>query len=107
MPISPQADMTDAEIIASVEGDADACPTPAGMKRQWTIDVRALRMRLSVTQAEFAARYHIPLPTVRDWEQRRCLPDQAALAYLRAISLEPQVIAEILARRPERRDAAE
>ena len=31
--------------------------------------VRALRMKLSLTQEQFAARDHLPLGTVRDWEQ--------------------------------------
>jgi len=33
--------------------------------------VRALRKKLNLTQEEFAARFHLPLGTVRDWEQRR------------------------------------
>jgi DNA-binding transcriptional regulator YiaG len=31
---------------------------------------RALRIRLRLTREEFAARYHIPLGALRDWEQR-------------------------------------
>ena len=31
--------------------------------------VRALRKKLNMTQEEFAARFHQPLGTIRDWEQ--------------------------------------
>jgi putative transcriptional regulator len=31
-----------------------------------------------LTQEEFAARYHIPLGILRDWEQGRTEPDQPA-----------------------------
>ena len=34
---------------------------------------RALRIRLRLTQEEFAARDHIPLGTLRNWEQRWCV----------------------------------
>jgi putative transcriptional regulator len=35
-----------------------------------------------LTQEEFAVRYHIPLGTLRDWEQARAEPDQPTKAYL-------------------------
>ena len=60
---------------------------------------RALRLRLRLTQDEFAARYHIPLGTLRDWEQRRSEPDMAAQSFLRVIAAEPEKIAEYLARK--------
>jgi putative transcriptional regulator len=40
-------------------------------------------------QAAFAARYHIPLGTLRDWEQGRAEPDQPTLAYLTLIARDP------------------
>jgi hypothetical protein len=42
------------------------------------------------------ARYHIPLGTLRDWEQRRAEPDKTALAYLRVIGAEPERAARAL-----------
>ena len=38
--------------------------------------IRTLRRALGLTLEEFAARYRIPLGTVRDWEQGRSEPDQ-------------------------------
>ena len=53
------------------------------MKR--TPQARIIRRALGLSQEEFAARFHIPLGTLRDWEQGRKDPDAAARAYLRAI----------------------
>jgi len=39
--------------------------------------VRTLRRALGLTQEEFAARYRIPLGTLRDWEQACCELDRA------------------------------
>ena len=35
-------------------------------------------------------RYHIPLGTLRDWEQGRSEPDQPAKAYLTVIARDPE-----------------
>jgi hypothetical protein len=43
-----------------------------------------------VTQEEFAARYRIPLGTLRDWEQGRAEPDQPTRAYLTVIAHDPK-----------------
>jgi putative transcriptional regulator len=41
-----------------------------------------LRRALALNQEQFAARYHMPLGTLRDWEQGRSEPGQPARAYL-------------------------
>lgn len=56
-----------------------------------------IRRALSLTQEEFAARYRIPLGTLRDWEQARTEPDGPAQAYLRVIAAEPEMVARALA----------
>ena len=43
----------------------------------------------ALTQEELAARYHIPLGTLRDREQGRSEPDQPARAYLTVIARDP------------------
>ena len=58
---------------------------------------KKLRWALSLTQEEFAARYHIPLGTLRDWEQGRCEPDQPARAYLTVIAHDPEGVQRALA----------
>ena len=56
----------------------------------------ALRRALGLSQEEFSARYHIPLETVRDWEQGRCEPDQPARAYLTVIARDPEGVLRAL-----------
>jgi putative transcriptional regulator len=48
-------------------------------------DGMALRIQMiskGLSQAQFAAQFHIPLATLKDWEQWRRQPQAAALAYL-------------------------
>jgi putative transcriptional regulator len=51
---------------------------------------------LGLTQGEFAARYHIPLGTLRDWEQGRTTPDQPTQAYLTVIARSPEGVQRAL-----------
>jgi DNA-binding transcriptional regulator YiaG len=51
---------------------------------------------LALTQEEFAARFRIPLGTLRDWEQGRSEPDQPAKAYLTVIARDPQGVERAL-----------
>ena len=57
------------------------------MKR--TPQAKIIRRALELTQEEFSARYHIPLGTLRDWEQGRAEPDQPTRAYLTLIARDP------------------
>jgi len=58
--------------------------------------VKTLRRALALTQEEFALRYHIPLGTLRDWEQGRSEPDQPAKAYLTVIACDPEGVERAL-----------
>lgn len=81
--------------------DADAQPLTrndfARMKR--TPQVKIIRRALELTQEEFAARYHVPLGTLRDWEQGRAEPDQPTRAYLTLIARDPKRVAQTLNRK--------
>jgi putative transcriptional regulator len=59
-------------------------------------DVRAIRRKLHLSQQEFAQKYRIPLPTLRNWEQGRRQPDAPAAAYLHAIARRPDEIGEAM-----------
>jgi putative transcriptional regulator len=59
--------------------------------------VKVIRRALRLTQEAFAERYHIPLGTLRDWEQGRSQPDAPARAYLKVIATDPQGTAAALA----------
>lgn len=78
--------------------DPDAPPaTEAQLARARRVPtVRALRTRLNLTQEEFAARFHLPLGTVRDWEQGAHRPDKAAQVLLTVIARDPDAVARAL-----------
>jgi putative transcriptional regulator len=61
---------------------------------------KSLRRALGLSQEEFATRYHIPVSTLRDWEQGRFAPDAAARAYLTVIAREPEIVRRALERTP-------
>ncbi len=94
--------MTDAEVEAAALADPDAQPlADADFARMRRVPrVRTLRRVLGLTQEEFAARYHIPVGTLRDWEQGRCEPDQPARAYLHVIAHDPEGVRRSLEARP-------
>jgi putative transcriptional regulator len=90
--------MADAEVEAAARADPDnPLRTEADLaKMQRVPRVKTLRRALGLTQEEFARRYHIPLGTLRDWEQGRSEPDQPARAYLKVIARDPKAIAKAL-----------
>ncbi|MGH7068092.1 MAG: helix-turn-helix domain-containing protein [Acetobacteraceae bacterium] len=89
---------TDEEIARNVAGDPDAAPILTDAEVAAAL-VRTVRKKLGLSQAEFAARYQVPIGTLRDWEQNRKRPDSPALAYLRVIAREPEVVARALRHR--------
>ncbi len=91
--------MTPDERSAAAKADPDAQPiTPEGLKRMRRVpQVAVIRRALKLSQEAFAARYLIPLGTLRDWEQGRKDPDAAARAYLIVIGRDPAAVAAALA----------
>jgi len=61
-------------------------------------EIRALRRRLGLTQAAFAARYHLSPRVIANWESGRDGPSGAAATLLTLIARAPDQIARILAR---------
>ncbi len=94
----PMRPMTEVQIRAAANADPDA--------RSMTVEelrsakrvprVKTLRRALGFTQEEFAARYQIPIGTLRDWEQGRTEPDQPARAYLKIIARDPERVHRML-----------
>ncbi len=94
----PVRPMTEAEIEAAALNDPDARPIDAADLKP-VPRVKVLRRAMALTQDEFAARFHIPIGTLRDWEQGRSEPDQPARAYLKVIAADPGAVTRALAPR--------
>ena len=97
--------MTDQDVHAAAMADPDARPMT---DEEWQAArkvprTKTLRRALGLTQEEFSARFHIPLGTLRDWEQEKSQPDHSARAYLRAIAGDPAAVQRALEAGPERR----
>ncbi len=94
--------LTDAELHAAALKDPDAQPlTEARLARMKpTPRAKIIRRALGLTQEEFAGRYHIPVGTLRDWEQGRAEPDQPARAYLTVIARDPEGVRRALEAKP-------
>jgi putative transcriptional regulator len=94
----PLPHLTEEEINAAALTDPDNPPrTPERQKRLKRVpQVKVMRRALHLTQEEFAARFRIPLGTLRDWEQGKTEPDQAARAYLTVIARNPKAVIEAL-----------
>ena len=92
--------MTEAQRHQAALDDPDAQPlTEKDLTRMVrTPQVKIIRRALGLSQDDFAARYQIPIGTLRDWEQGRATPDQAARAYLKVIARNPEVVRRALER---------
>ncbi len=90
--------MSDQQRHAAALSDADAKPLTQGdfKRMKKTSRVKIIRRALGLSQEEFAAKFHIPVGTLRDWEQGRKDPDAAARAYLVVIGKNPNAVAEAL-----------
>jgi putative transcriptional regulator len=90
--------MSEEDVRAAALSDPDAPPlTPdqlANMRR--VSRIKLLRRRLGMTQTEFARAFRLSVATVRDWEQRRSVPDEPARALLLAIDRDPDTMRRLL-----------
>jgi putative transcriptional regulator len=80
-----------AEVAAAAAADPDArSMSEEEFQRARKVSrARTLRRALGLTQEEFAGHYHIPISTLRDWEQGRSELDQYARPYLAMITQYP------------------
>ena len=90
--------MTDEEITLAALSDPDAQPlTEAQLARMQRVPLaKRLRWKLGLSQDDFARRFGIPVGTLRDWEQHRAKPDQAAESFLKVIAANPKAVEKAL-----------
>jgi putative transcriptional regulator len=62
------------------------------------VDVKAIRRRLGISQAQFAAKFGFAPASVRNWEQGRRIPDGPARILLAVIGERPDVVESVLRR---------
>jgi len=89
------------EAIAIARGDLD--PSTYRVHVPPSIDVKTVRRKTRLTQADFSARFGVPLATLRDWEQKRRAPEGSARVLLTVIDREPEAVERALASASGRR----
>jgi len=82
------------EVVAHVEGKV-ALPMRY-IEIPEDVDVKAIRSRLGLSQAEFSRRYAVSQRSLQEWEQGRRRPDGAVRAYLIVIERNPKAVAKAL-----------
>jgi len=86
--------MTEEDIRIQMVEDGEE---PSAPVEGFAPSAKTLRLRLEMTQEQFATALRIPVSTLRNWEQGRVEPDPAAKALLRVLAKNPKVVLEALA----------
>ena len=82
------------EAVAYSKGQPDAKAYRVHVPE--TIDVKAIRTKLAMTQEEFAGRFGFSVNTLRHWEQGKRQPEGATRAYLLVIDRAPKAVQKAL-----------
>lgn len=69
---------------------------PSRVFRYAPMEVKKIREKLRLTQAEFAKMICVSLGTLRNWEQGRTYPEGAAIALLRVAESKPEAVLQAL-----------
>lgn len=90
--------LSEDDIAAAAATDPDSPLTPKEQLSSFERlpNPKSIRQQLNMTQAEFAITFHLPLGTLRDWEQGKHQPDQASQTLLRVIAKNPDAIIQAL-----------
>lgn len=90
--------LNDEDVEQAALADPDAPPTSAEalVHFQPAVDVKAIREKLSLTQAQFATTFHLSLATIQAWEEGQSLPDPVARTLLRVIERNPAAVKDAL-----------
>ena len=82
------------EALEYANSAVDQSPNAVHIPEQ--VDVRAIRVRLNMTQQQFAIRFGFSVNTLRHWEQGRRVPEGPTRAYLLVIDREPEAVQKAL-----------
>jgi putative transcriptional regulator len=62
------------------------------------VDVRGVRRRMGLSQAQFATKFGFPPATLRNWEQGRSHPDAPTRVLLAVIAKHPEAVEDVLSK---------
>lgn len=79
---------------------------PASIFVPADVDVKKIRRDIGLSQESFAAEFCFSVTQVRDWEQGRSRPLDAARAYLMMIEVAPDAVRQLMRQVKEKANAA-
>lgn len=82
------------EAVAISKGEAD--PSTYRVHVPASVDVKAIRAKVGLTQSAFANSFGFALATIKDWEQGRRGPESSARVLLTIIDREPDAVKRAL-----------
>ncbi len=82
------------QALAFMDGTADVSKFRVHIPHE--IDVRRIRTKLGMTQAQFARAFRFDVDTLRHWEQGRRVPVGYERAHLKVIDHAPKTVAKAL-----------
>jgi putative transcriptional regulator len=80
------------EALAIVRGEKK----PAKLHIPAELDVKSIRLKIDLSQDEFATAYGFTVNQVKDWEQGRSQPIGGVRAYLMMIKFDPKGVLRLL-----------
>ena len=60
------------------------------------VDIRQVRRKMGLSQAQFATKFGFPPATLRNWEQGRSRPDAPTRVLLAVIAKHPEAVEDVL-----------
>jgi putative transcriptional regulator len=60
------------------------------------VDIRRVRRKMGLSQAQFATKFGLPPATLRNWEQGRAHPDAPTRVLLAVIAKHPEAVEDVL-----------
>ena len=57
--------------------------------------MREVRLKMGLSQAQFAAKFGFPPATLRNWEQDRSHPDAPTRVLLAVIAMHPEAVGDV------------
>ena len=60
------------------------------------VDIREVRTKMRLSQAQFATKFGFPTATLRNWEQGRARPDTPTRVLLAVIAKHPEAVEDVL-----------
>jgi putative transcriptional regulator len=88
-----------AELVESIEEAGKirkGLVKPSRVFRYRPVDIKRIRNRLNVSQAQFSLMIGVSKSTLQNWEQGRREPEGPAKALLRVVDKQPQAVLEAL-----------